>query len=1007
MICAVAVKPEPRAPSFVKPFNDVTVVTGEPLSLQAQVIGFPVPEIKWLKDGIPLRPSENLNFIMQPDGIIGINIDSVRPEDAGVYTAIITNKLGEIKATPIVKVEPRPRKPLFIKEMYDTNVIEGFPLRLDVKFIAHPEPKLAWSCDGKEIESAGHYKVSQKDGHGTLIVEKATPGDAGKYQVTAINDQGAANTAAKVTVSPVTDSQMPEEPPSFTSNLGEVTVDEGKELAFALPFVGNPIPEVLWSRNGKPIEPTPRTMLTCDGRKVGIVINPSEITDSGEYQCLLANPLGEVESRVNVHVRKIFQRPNFVSRFSDLQVLPTHDAKFPARVTGIPKPDIIWSRNEKPIHNNEKYSIKYDGDTCVLYVRNCTPEDAGLYSCSARNREGEDSCDARLEIVDKVAEKDKAEPPSFLKKIANSEVIHGMKAKFTACVSGYPLPEIEWYKNGNKLFGGDRFKIECEKNGLLRLIINDVRDTDAGKYSCKAKNKHGEDSCSAELIYEEEKPTKRAPKGETEKFKAGVPLPLPDRPYISRMSDKHLTLSWKPSIPAGPKFPIQYQVEMLDLPEGDWYVYRGGIRGTHCEIDGLQPFHDYRFRIRCEDRYGVSEPSSYCQTYRQKLEPEPSKIHAYLPKGLDFRPDIPSFFPRDYDIEKPSHDGYSQAPQFLRQENPCQYGIKNHSVDLSWFVYGYPKPTIKYYFNDTPIECGGRFAWSYTRNGQATLFINRMLERDEGTYEAVATNEFGCARQKVRVEIAEYPRFIQRPDEVHIMARRSGRLEAKIVGVPLPEIRWFKDWQPVAESTRLKMIFYEPDTYVLLITDAMKKDEGLYSISARNVAGSISASSMVHIEESEEDYIFNSNHRTPYVRSRQKPLYTDIYDIGDELGRGTQGITYHAVERATGRNFAAKIMHGRYDLRPYMFNELDIMNSLNHRKLIRLHDAYDSSKSLILIEELASGGELVRDHLLRRDFYTERIVATFIYQVLQGLEHMHSRSIGHMGLNVSFETNIS
>jgi serine/threonine protein kinase len=136
------------------------------------------------------------------------------------------------------------------------------------------------------------------------------------------------------------------------------------------------------------------------------------------------------------------------------------------------------------------------------------------------------------------------------------------------------------------------------------------------------------------------------------------------------------------------------------------------------------------------------------------------------------------------------------------------------------------------------------------------------------------------------------------------------------------------------------------------------------------------------------------------VRSRQKPLYTDIYDIGDELGRGTQGVTYHAIERATGRNFAAKIMHGRYDLRPYMFNELDIMNSLNHKKLIRLHDAYDSSKSLILIEELAAGGELMRDHLLRRDFYTERIVAMFIYQTLQGLEHMHTRQIGHMGLNV-------
>lgn len=72
MVCAVAVKPEPRAPSFVRPFNDATVIVGEPLCLEGQIIGFPVPEVKWQKDGIPLRPSEAVNFIMQPDGVIGI-----------------------------------------------------------------------------------------------------------------------------------------------------------------------------------------------------------------------------------------------------------------------------------------------------------------------------------------------------------------------------------------------------------------------------------------------------------------------------------------------------------------------------------------------------------------------------------------------------------------------------------------------------------------------------------------------------------------------------------------------------------------------------------------------------------------------------------------------------------------------------------------------------------------------------------------------------------------------
>lgn len=32
----------------------------------------------------------------------------------------------------------------------------------------------------------------------------------------------------------------------------------------------------------------------------------------------------------------------------------------------------------------------------------------------------------------------KAEPPSFLKKIGDTEVYEGMKARFTACATGYP-----------------------------------------------------------------------------------------------------------------------------------------------------------------------------------------------------------------------------------------------------------------------------------------------------------------------------------------------------------------------------------------------------------------------------------------------------------------------------------------------------------------------------------------------------------------------------------------
>lgn len=185
----------------------------------------------------------------------------------------------------------------------------------------------------------------------------------------------------------------------------------------------------------------------------------------------------------------------------------------------------------------------------------------------------------------------------------------------------------------------------------------------------------------------------------------------------------------------------------------------------------------------------------------------------------------------------------------------------------------------------------------------------------------------------------------------------------------------------------------------MTINDAIAKDAGLYSCSARNVAGCVSASAMVHVEENEDQYIYKTHVRNPYVRSKPKH-HDDLYDIGDELGRGTQGITYHAVERSSGNNYAAKIMHGKSEVRPFMNNELEIMNHLNHRKLIRLHDAYDHDNTLTLILELAAGGELVKDNLLKRDSYGERDIALYIRQLLFGLEHMHDYGIGHMGLTL-------
>ena len=45
------------------------------------------------------------------------------------------------------------------------------------------------------------------------------------------------------------------------------------------------------------------------------------------------------------------------------------------------------------------------------------------------------------------------------------------------------------------------------------------------------------------------------------------------------MSDTHVTLTWKPSIPMGPNLAPYYVVEMAEYPDGDWMEVYEECRG--------------------------------------------------------------------------------------------------------------------------------------------------------------------------------------------------------------------------------------------------------------------------------------------------------------------------------------------------------------------------------------------------------------------------------------------
>lgn len=57
------------------------------------------------------------------------------------------------------------------------------------------------------------------------------------------------------------------------------------------------------------------------------------------------------------------------------------------------------------------------------------------------------------------------------------------------------------FKDGEEILENSRIQIVREKDylGYYELVINEVQKQDKGAYSCKAKNKHGEASCEANV----------------------------------------------------------------------------------------------------------------------------------------------------------------------------------------------------------------------------------------------------------------------------------------------------------------------------------------------------------------------------------------------------------------------------------------------------------------------------------------------------------------------------
>ncbi|XP_067397466.1 serine/threonine-protein kinase 17A-like [Emydura macquarii macquarii] len=132
--------------------------------------------------------------------------------------------------------------------------------------------------------------------------------------------------------------------------------------------------------------------------------------------------------------------------------------------------------------------------------------------------------------------------------------------------------------------------------------------------------------------------------------------------------------------------------------------------------------------------------------------------------------------------------------------------------------------------------------------------------------------------------------------------------------------------------------------------------------------------------------------------------FADSYALlGRELGRGKFAVVKKCLEKATGREFAAKFLRKRRkgeDCRPEIINEIAVLElAAPSPHVVDLHEVYETPAEIVLVLEYAAGGEIFQQCVAEEDeAFTEQDVVRLVRQILRGVSYLHKNNVVHLDL---------
>ncbi|KAM4710791.1 matrix-remodeling-associated protein 5 isoform 2-T3 [Anableps anableps] len=573
-----------------------------------------------------------------------------------------------------------------------------------------------------------------------------------------------------------------------------ITVKAETDAKLPCEMEGQPMPFLSWTKlsNGASIARNMKVQRFEVHHNGTLIIRNSQLTDGGQYLCMVQNQYGTDKMIINLIV--MAHHPQVLQpQRRDIHVYAGSKVELECKVEGVSVPRVTWvlpnSVQMTPTSASMAFQQRVAVDnTGTLHINRASFTDNGIYKCTGSSATGADIVSVHLHVS--------AMPPLIQQRLnENMTLPKGSPAYINCTATRGTQPVIRWITpDGTQLIASQLISgksLIVFRNGTLHIKKLDSKNS--GRYVCIASNAVASSSRTV-MLSVRSKPLSA---------KATITSSSPQRTDV--IYGSKLLLNCVATGEPEPR--IIWRTPSKKLVDYQ-FSFESRIKVFLNGTISIQPVTD-------------KDGGDYLCVARNKMGDDYIQLRVNV-------------------LTKPA-----KIEQKLQKSS--QEVVQGQDLKVDCVASGLPSPEITWALPDgtmvNPIKqkAGVRVGRSrrYVVFDNGTLYFNDVGQPEEGDYTCYAQNQVGKDEMKVRVRVkgGTSPPQIQDKDQntVRVLYGETVTLQCNVKGDPIPFITWMSPKnRPISPSLDKYKVLKDG---TLVVQRVQQFDEGNYTCMARNSVG--------------------------------------------------------------------------------------------------------------------------------------------------------------------------